>query len=345
MAMRCFNRGMLVAGLALVTRLVFAGEKSESSSILRDAARGEAAGWLSVKDFGAKGDWDEAKRTGADDTAAIQRAIDHAAGKNPKSMVVCLPHGSYRVSSTIRLPNGVRLRGDNGRNTMIDVDRDFTDPCVFNASNGGTSMFHSRIEELFIRVHHNRNVRAVIKADAWQENCGLSHVVITYFTQYALELESPHSGAAMLRVEDCEFFASENAAEDAAGICVHPMGTVGAFMLRLDSSSICGASAKAPLAYGLFMDNDMLIARVVHFENVRHGVYLKGRANAVLDAVNGSSSRTKPSTLVTLDETWKGFLSGRGLLPNGFDVTIRDNRSQTLKHGTIAEILLGAQPR
>ena len=88
MAMECFNRGMLVAGLALVTSLGLAGEKTESSSSLQDAARGEAASWLSVKDFGAKGDWNEAKRTGADDTAAIQRAIDHAAGKNPKSMVV-----------------------------------------------------------------------------------------------------------------------------------------------------------------------------------------------------------------------------------------------------------------
>jgi hypothetical protein len=327
--MRFFKKAMLVAGLVLITSWGVAGENS-----------GEVAGWVSVKNFGAKGDWNETKRTGADDTAAIQRAIDHAAGKNPKSMVVYLPHGSYRVSSTIRSPNGVRLRGDNGRNSMIDVDQSFTDPHVFYATTGKTAMFHSRIEELFIRVHHNPNVRAVIKADDWQENCGLSHVVITYFTKYALELEARYSGASMLRVEDCEFFASEKAAEDAAGIYVHPMGTVGAFMLRVDSSSICGASAKAPLAYGLFMDSDMLVARVVHFENVRHGVYLKGRSNAILDAVNGSSSRTKPSTLVTLDETWKGFLSGRGLLPNGFDVTIRDNRSQTLKHGTISGILL-----
>ncbi|UCD28854.1 MAG: hypothetical protein JSV03_17555 [Planctomycetota bacterium] len=62
--------------------------------------------FLSVMEFGAKGNWNYADRTGIDDTEAIQRAIDHAATASSKSSTVYFPPGNYRVSSTIRLPNG-----------------------------------------------------------------------------------------------------------------------------------------------------------------------------------------------------------------------------------------------
>jgi len=190
------------------------------------AVHGEAATWLSIKDFGARGDWNYGDRAGADDTAAIQRAIDHAANGPSESNVVYFPPGRYRVSATIRLPNWVRLRGDNGRNSQIHAGPGFSDPYLFRASNDKASMFNSRIEELWIQAHGNPKIRAVIKA------------------------------------------------------------------------------------------------------------------NAVLDALTGSFTKTSPSSLVTLDRDWTGFLSGRGLLPNGFDHTIRDERSGTYTKGTVPEIML-----
>ena len=82
-------------------------------------------------------------------------------------------------------------------------------------------MFSSRLEELWLRVHNNKNIQAVIKADAWQENDGLRSVVITEFTRYALEIEFGYGGAATLHLEDCEFFAGSEDREDSAGIYVH----------------------------------------------------------------------------------------------------------------------------
>ena len=308
--------------------------------LLLSIARGaDGLNGLSVMDFGAKGDWNYADKTGADDTGAIQRAIDRAAAARTESSIVYFPPGSYRISSTIRLPNWVRLRGDNGRNTQIHADPQFGDRCMFHASNGQQSMFHSRIEELWIRVHDNPNIEAVIKADAWQENDGLSRVVITGFTQYGVEIAFGHGGAATLRFEDCELFSGADAREDSAGIYVHQISRVSAFLFRVDSTTICGSRAAKPLTYGIYMENDTLVARAVHFENVRHGVYLAGRANAVLDALTGSFTKASPSQLVTLARDWGGFLSGRGLIPNGFDYTIRDERSGINSKGVLAEFV------
>ncbi|HJN18583.1 MAG TPA: glycosyl hydrolase family 28-related protein, partial [Armatimonadota bacterium] len=156
---------------------------------------------ISVKDFGAEGDWDWGNQTGADDTAAFQKAIDYAASPASESAVVYFPAGSYRISSTIYLPNWVRVTGDNGRNSQIHADPDFADACMFHAKNGEQSMFNSRLENLWIRVHDNARIEAVIRADAWQENCGMSGVVITGFTKYGIELQFGYGGAATLHVE------------------------------------------------------------------------------------------------------------------------------------------------
>jgi hypothetical protein len=62
-----------------------------------------APDWLSVKDFGAKG---EGK---TDETAAFQKALDRAALEG--GGVVYAPRGNYRFAGTIRVPNGVTLKG------------------------------------------------------------------------------------------------------------------------------------------------------------------------------------------------------------------------------------------
>lgn len=297
-------------------------------------------GRVCVTDFGARGDWNYADKTGADDTLAIQSAIDHAAATAGASKVVVFPPGNYRISSTIRLPNWVRLRGDNGRNTQIHADPAFAGLFMFHANNGTASMFHSRLEELWVRVHGHRGIRAVVKADGWQENDGLSRVVITGFTKYAVEIEFGHGGASSLGITDCEFFADTKAVSDAAGIYVHQISLVSAFMLRVDSTVITGASAATPLAHGIVLGNDTLAARVVHFEFVKHGVLLHGRANAVLDALTGSFSRTDGASLVTLGAEWDGYLTARGLMPNGFRHTLLDRRTGEHRQGNIPELRL-----
>lgn len=302
------------------------------------------AAHISVRDFGAEGNWDWGNRQGADDTAAIQKAIDYAASPGATSAVVYFPPGSYCISTTLHLPNWVRLVGDNGRNSQIHASPEFTGDCMFHAANGNQSMFHSRLEHLWIRVHDNPAIQAVIRADAWQENCGMSHVVISGFVRYGLELQHGFGGAATLHIEDCEIFAGSQAVAASAGIYVHQISLVAGFMLRVDSTTITGDTSERPLGYGIFMENDTLLARAVHFEYTRHGVWLQQKANAVLDGLTGSYTRAESAALVTVAPNWEGFLSGRGLMSNGFEYLLRDGRSGQQRQGNAAELVLEPQP-
>lgn len=66
---------------------------------------GAAPGSVSAVAFGAKGDGV------ADDTAAIQKALDSLTGGG----VVNLPAGSYRLSAALKVPGGVTLLGEGAR--------------------------------------------------------------------------------------------------------------------------------------------------------------------------------------------------------------------------------------
>ena len=89
---------LLGGGVIGVAAPGLAAEHGESGA--PPPARGMA---LDVRQFGARGDGE------SDDTAAIQRAIDAAAGGT-----VVLPPGTWR-SGTLRLRSGMRLR--EGRST------------------------------------------------------------------------------------------------------------------------------------------------------------------------------------------------------------------------------------
>lgn len=69
-------------------------------------AAGPKVASANVLQFGAKGDGE------ADDTAAIQRALDAVAGANG---VAHLPAGSYKLSATLVMPHGTTLLGEGVR--------------------------------------------------------------------------------------------------------------------------------------------------------------------------------------------------------------------------------------
>jgi hypothetical protein len=66
---------------------------------------------VDVRDFGAVCDGS------TDDTAAIQAAIDSSGGGE-----VCLPVGTYRITSTLNITKGVRIAGESQRRTVLKPD-------------------------------------------------------------------------------------------------------------------------------------------------------------------------------------------------------------------------------
>lgn len=71
-------------------------------------------GFISVKDYGAVGNWNGT--TGADDTAAIQAAVNAC----PLSGMVFFPPGRYKISDEILLPRPVTIKGAGVGNVYGD---------------------------------------------------------------------------------------------------------------------------------------------------------------------------------------------------------------------------------
>lgn len=96
------------------------GLSSEAAELVRDGSAAEPTGALNVKAFGAKGDASDDVRTGSDDTAAIQAALDHvhASGGN----VLYFPAGTYRFSSPLDVHPGTILRGAGRQSTRLVSD-------------------------------------------------------------------------------------------------------------------------------------------------------------------------------------------------------------------------------
>jgi hypothetical protein len=75
--------------------------------------------FASVKDLGAKGDGS------ADDTAAIQRAIDQC----PAGSAVLLPAGTYRLTAMLKINTSIVLRGEGAAKTRL-INEAAADPVI-----------------------------------------------------------------------------------------------------------------------------------------------------------------------------------------------------------------------
>src|SRR3990172_7366351 len=74
---------------------------------------------LSVSDFGALGNYNEDTSTGADDTAAIQAAIDAVSAHSPGRGVLFIPSGAYKITATLSAPYGVSIYGTGGTSSVL----------------------------------------------------------------------------------------------------------------------------------------------------------------------------------------------------------------------------------
>lgn len=90
---------------------------------------------LSVKEFGAKGDWNSTTQTGTDDTAAIQAAINALGNtyRNGGYRILYFPRGNYKITAlTIpaSLGFGVMFIGDGKFDSIIWSDNTNTSPSI-----------------------------------------------------------------------------------------------------------------------------------------------------------------------------------------------------------------------
>lgn len=74
---------------------------------------------IDAKKFGAVGNYNENTGAGADDTAAIQTAIDAASAHSPGHAAVRIPAGAYKCTANLNIPYGVSIFGDGGTASVM----------------------------------------------------------------------------------------------------------------------------------------------------------------------------------------------------------------------------------
>lgn len=262
------------------------------------------AGW-----FGVKGD-------GLDYSAQLQAAINFAAASvnGAQGMVVHLPRGVIGISTTITLPNRVAVYGANGRGTVIKPVSPFASAYMFAASNGTSSMFGSRLEDMYIDAR-GFNMTAVVYSVAWQETCGMNRVLLQFdgTTQFGFLYETGYGGAAILKFRDIEMFSDSTAATK-NGIQINQVSVSGGFVFIIENSTIAGSIAN-PLTRGINMVNDSIVANALHVEHCGIAVFSQGAGNVDCNTITGSGNAV--TDLVAISSGFTGKVNLRSMLPNG----------------------------
>lgn len=273
--------------------------------------------WIRIgADTKVLGEWFGVGSDGSDYQAELQTAINYAAAiaSGSQGMSVYLPRGTIGLSAKITLPNRVAIYGANGRGTVVKPVSPFADTELFHAVNGTSSMFGSRLEDMYIDAR-GFNMTSVIRSQAWQETCGLNRVVIQYdgTTQNALLYTDGFGGAALLRLQDVEIF-SDSTSASRHGIRVNQVSLVGGFVLMVENSTIAG-SATNPLVHAINMVNDTLYAKGLHIENCSNGIISQGAGDVTVDTMTGSS--TAVVDMISIGSGFTGKVNLRSIIPNG----------------------------
>lgn len=276
-----------------------------------------------VRRYGAKGDGV------TDDTAAINAAILVASQTNagaPGSAVL-FPVGTYEISSTITLPNHVKLVGANKEASVIQAISTWnstTYPFMFKADNGSSSMFDSTTEDILFDCNNIAGLSTVL-SNAWQNNCGPRRALYWRFGVYGILYDdtgyTASGGADIIILEDFELFGS-TVNTPTAGLLMEQISSVSNCVLHATRGVIAGSPSHI-LPRGIHIVKDSSIINKVHFENVTTGVYLDGSGSHVL--INLSTD-TNSTNLVEIASTFTGTLLMLACRRGGATNFLKDNR-------------------
>lgn len=281
-----------------------------------------------VEWWGAKADGEEQITT--DNRAAIQAACDAiqpTLNTSRNGGTVHLGHGGiYMISGPIRIWNWVVLKG-LGTWTQIkaNVGSDFISDHIFHYYNEAPNpipgqsnpkpiaQFFCRLESLSINANDNPAIKAVIRAEAWQESCGMRDVVINKFVYTGLSLYEGHGGAVGCVLRDVQFFASEWA-DVPCGIAADLTNNIaGWYDLVLDGVSImCRGAGSGTMecgtdpfkGVGVYATGRIRIdCRHVLLGEAVHGIYLTKDASLFGTTLSGDCSTRY---LIGYDGGWRG---------------------------------------
>ena len=222
----------------------------------------------------------------ADSTAAIVAAIDFADDLNAASeggQVVYFPYGLYKVTSTITVPNKVRLRGVSARGSILKADAAFSGSYILDFVNGTTAMFDTGVSRMTLNCSSVSSLSA-IRHNAPHENTEFDNILVSNFDTYGLEVANAYQGASHFLMTNTEF-----APDNGATSIYHNPGSFGTQII-IRGMTLHG-DATASKGIHLKGANCRILAEGLHVEKCTSGVYVEGSsAQVVLLGMIGEST-------------------------------------------------------
>lgn len=216
--------------------------------------------------------------------------VDDSSSQN--GGVVLIPSGSYNTSAKINQKNRVTIRGVNSRDTEIVAYAAGwgADTYMLHAVNGSSGIFSTRVEQIHFRASGVNAITDVIYSPAYNEQCGIKHVMCSEFDVRGFRFDTGNGGSAWLEIENCEFFPSD-VATAASSIHVET-----AF-----ATAYCVASIRNVTANGGATNK------------TPRQLYIKGRVNANVDVFHGENC----TSVVELETDARGTFRGVTGSPTG----------------------------
>jgi hypothetical protein len=150
----------------LLALCFFATPKTHANSLAKESLLAMGA---SVKQFGALGDGK------ADDTAAIQKALDFAS-THKEATPVLLPSGSYVISKPLIMPRNVDLVGQGVGFTSSIIPINCDAILMSGATQEGGYAFRNKLQGFTINMRRSSSGKAIVIEKAY--NIKLSEIFI-----------------------------------------------------------------------------------------------------------------------------------------------------------------------
>lgn len=304
--------------------------------LLEEAAVPGLAATLSVLDsrldtleaggFGAKGDGV------ADDTAAIQAAIDAVAPivNGVIGGTVALGKGTFLVSQTIRLPNYVRLVGAGENATRIKAAPGF--PAASSvvklgpSGSGNGDVYGVTLENL--RVDCSQIPGSVgVEMNDCNEHCALVNVEVRNFDGKAVYITA--SAHCTLDRVAANGFPTSGALH-----VIHLSSCVGPIWMRSIGNVSTGRTPPLAGSAGVRVENAQAHIFGLHAERVEHGVHFAAGWGG---SVVGAAGHSSVTNVVTVDNAHPGSVACVHISQGGAARTVLDTTTEpdTAKGGVV----------
>lgn len=269
--------------------------------------------------------WGAVADNATDCAAAFQAAHDAliAPAGNGNGGVVRLTAGTYLIGSDVQVRNRVVFRG-SGRYTVIKATSGYTDSRMFDFSDGTSSQFNARLEELHLDGNDKVYSNGVVHARAWNEQCGLRNVLIENFRTKGVFVEQFYGGAATWELDNVEVFPSASTGAGTIGVHVSAPDAAGWFGGGI-RHCVVAAPGAATNCVGIQIDGDVVVKlSLLHFEDVFSGLYLLDEANVTIDKLTGGAGVTR---VIDIGSGWTGRLVGHGVRRGNASLLLFDRRA------------------